>query len=111
MAIVASQAGGLVECHGGSDELPDGHEAVTALSWEEGDAIRDDFAALNPYDRDVVRGSVLEVEDENYETKARDTRRQLYCYAISAKRYALYTVDTQGNPVLRPSTKEGQGEK
>jgi hypothetical protein len=50
---------------------------------------------------------VLEVEDENFEDNERTRQRQLYCYSISAKRYALYTLDAQGNPVLRKPRPSG----
>ncbi len=66
---------------------------------------------MNPYHRTTVRGSVLEVEDQNYETKARERQRQLYCYAISAKRYALYSLDERGSPVLCKATETLPGEK
>ena len=38
-------------------------------------------------------------------------RRQLHCYAISAKRYALFARDDEGNVSLTASTKRRQGEK
>ena len=53
----------------------------------------DGFAALNPYE--VAKGSILQIEDQNYdkEDKAKahlDTAPPLFCYAVSAKRYALF---------------------
>ncbi len=45
------------------------------------------FEALNPYDRNVIGGSVLKIEDDNYDPKT-GKQRQLHCLAISAKRYA-----------------------
>jgi len=111
MAIVASEHGGLVPCPGGEGVASDGREAVKALSWDEVELIRERFESLNPYDPKAVGGSVLEVEDQNFETKARKKQRQLYCYAISAKRYALYSLDEHGNPVLRKATKSVPGEK
>jgi hypothetical protein len=112
MGIVATEHGGLVPCPGGPQHLSDGREAIRALSWAEVEAIRDRFAALNPYDEDpydpaVVPGSILKVEDENFD-EARQ-RRQLYCYAISAKRYALYNLDADGRPVLRKWSEHGLG--
>lgn len=108
MAIVASRHGGLVPCPGGPHRLPDGREAVRALSWADVDTIVDRFAALNPYDRDAVPGSVLKVEDVNYETvsgpdgeEQRGARRELWAHSISAKRYALYTLGADGVPALR----------
>jgi len=111
MSIVASERGGLVPCPGGESLTSDGREAVQALSWDEVELIRERFESLNPYDPTAVGGSVLEVEDQNFETKARKVQRQLYCYAISAKRYALYSLDEDGNPVLRSATENSPGEK
>jgi hypothetical protein len=92
MAIVASEAGGLVACPGGSFRLPDGREAIKALTWAEVAKIVDQFSSLNPYDRAVVPGSVLKIEGDNFDPKTK-RQRQLYCYAISSKRYALFVRD------------------
>ena len=45
-------------------------------------------------------GSVLEIEKENYGPD-REEHRQLHCYSICAKRYALYNLDEHGQPTLR----------
>jgi hypothetical protein len=111
MAIVASEHRGTAPCPGGPIRTPTGQDAIRVLSWAQVDALCDEFAKLNPYDRAAVPGSVLEVEDENYEDKAHTKRRQLYCYSISAKRYALYTLDSDRNPVLRGGTDVRVGEK
>jgi len=90
MAVVASEHGGLVRCKGGPHRMSDGSDAVNALSWEEVRHIGDRFRSLNPYDPTIVPGSILNiVEDLNFDSAGR--QRQLYGYAISAKRYALYT--------------------
>jgi hypothetical protein len=88
MAIVASEHGGFVPCVGGPHRLPDGREAVRALSWEEVTIIVARFEQLNPYDRNAVRDSILKIEDVNFDADKR--QRQLYGYAIAAKRYALF---------------------
>jgi hypothetical protein len=90
MAIVATKRGGLIECPGGPWRTDDGSPAVKALTWRQVQAIVDRFGALNPYDRDAVAGSILEIEAENYVDGSR-RRRQLHCFAISAKRYQLTT--------------------
>ncbi len=108
MAIVATKPGGLVPCGGGSHRLPDGTSAIRALSWADVDAIVTRFAALNPYDRTVVPGSILKIEDENFRATSRK-RRQLHCYAISAKRYVLFTVAADGRPVIRKYSEHGLG--
>jgi hypothetical protein len=99
MAIVATEQGGLVPCDGGSDRLPDGRAAIKALSWEQAKTITERFAALNPYERTAVPGSVLKLEDDNFDP-ATGRQRQLYCFAISAKRYALFLVNRRGSPEL-----------
>jgi hypothetical protein len=99
MAIVATEHGGLVPCAGGSDRLPDGRAAIKALSRNQVKMITVRFAALNPYDRTAVPGSVLKLEDDNFDPKTR-RQRQLYCFAISAKRYALFLVNKRGSPEL-----------
>lgn len=110
MAIVARESGGLVPCPGGPARLPGGRDAVRALSWAEVDGLVNRFAALNPYDRAAVPGSVLKVEDVNFVGHDPDAaRRELWCYAISAKRYALYTVGDDGTPTLVESKEHGLG--
>lgn len=79
--------------------MADGRKAIRALSWANVDAIVDRFAALNPYDRRMVPGSVLEIEDINYNPDTVE-RRQLWCFAISAKRYALFYLNAEGVPVI-----------
>ena len=110
MAIVAIETGGLVECPGGPERDEHGRECVRALSVEQVDEIVARFEALNPYDRETVPGSVLEIEDENFELDPddperkrvlKDRRQQLWCYSISAKRYDLYNLDEPGRPTLR----------
>jgi hypothetical protein len=96
MAIVATETGDLIPCPGGSEHTANGTSAIRALSWDDVDAIRDRFTALNPYDRTLVP-ELLELETENYDG---NTRRQLWCYGISAKRYALYTQTRGGEPEL-----------
>jgi hypothetical protein len=84
MAIVANEEGSLVPCPNGPYE---GH--IKALSWNTVDQIVSRFVALNPYDAAMVPGSILKIEKENLDEQTKQ-RRQLYCYAISAKRYALF---------------------
>ncbi len=108
MAVVATEAGGLIPCPSGPERLPDGREAVRALSWAEVETIRERFATLNPYSRDAVPGSILKLEKENFD-EVTDERRQLYCYSISAKRYALFNLDQIGRPILRDCKEHGLG--
>jgi hypothetical protein len=98
MAIVATQRGGLVECEGGTYRKG-GKPAIKALSWTQVAAIAKSFEALNPYDRDAIPGSVLKIEDDNFDPKT-ERQRQLWCLAISAKRYTLFLRDKDGEPAL-----------
>jgi hypothetical protein len=108
MAVVATENGDLVPCPGGSHRLPDGREAIQALSWEQLEDLRERFTALNPYDQQVIRGSILKLEPENFDPKT-GRRRQLWCFAISAKRYALYNRGRAGTPILRKWLEHGLG--
>jgi hypothetical protein len=97
MAVVATERGGLTPCPGGPYRDEGGPESVRALSWTELDEIVARFETLNPYDREAVPGSILKIEKVNYDPAGQ--RRQLWTFAISAKRYALYTL-TGGRPTL-----------
>jgi hypothetical protein len=99
MAIVATETGGLVLCPGGKERTAKGDEAVEALSWSQVDQLAADFAALNPYSPDAISGSVLKIEKDNRDPVTRQ-QRQLWCYAISAKRYALCLKNDAGELVL-----------
>jgi hypothetical protein len=87
MAIVANRYGGLVECDGGPGITPEGRQAICALSYVAVREIVTKFSQLNPYDRNAVRGSIVKVEDVNF---VAGEQREIHCFAISAKRYALF---------------------
>lgn len=108
MAIVATKKGGLVPCAGGAYRLPDGREAIKALSWAEVDEIAEKLASLNPYDPDTVPGSILEVESVNVDP-ATGERWQLWCVSIAAKRYPLYTLNPDGEPTIIPDGHKRHG--
>jgi hypothetical protein len=61
------------------------------------DAIAERFRKLSPY-RDKSR-SILKIERDNYDPIT-GRQRQVYCLAVSAKRYALFLRDEEGSPVL-----------
>jgi hypothetical protein len=102
MAIIASERGGLVPCNGGPHRMPDGTDAVKALSWEQARGIVDKFKTLNPYDPGIVRGSILNVVEE-LNRDSDGNQRQIYGYGISAKRYALYTHDGSKMRLIKAS--------
>ena len=60
-------------------------------------AIAERFRKLSPY-QDKSR-SILKIERDNYDP-ATGKQRQIYCLAVSAKRYALFLRDEDGNPAL-----------
>jgi len=102
MAVVSSERGGVVRCSGGSYRMPDGSDAIKALSWKQARELVDRFKALNPYDKKVIPGSVLNIVEElNFDTQGR--QRQVYGYGISAKRYGLYTREESGIHLIKVS--------
>jgi hypothetical protein len=102
MAIVASEQGGLVECDGGTHKMADGRDAIKALSWSEAGKIVDRFKSLNPYDKKIVPGSILNIVEEiNFDSDGK--QRQVYGYGISAKRYAVYTFDGSEVRIIKAS--------
>jgi hypothetical protein len=108
MAIVATETGGLIPCPGGPLRSADGRDSILALTWDQVEGIRQRFAQLNPYKPSAVPGSILEVEKENFDP-ADGQRRQLWAYAISAKRYALFNLDEAREPILRKWSEHGLG--
>lgn len=96
MAIVATETGAVVPCPGGPLRMEDGREAVRTLSWKQVNEVSVRFAALNPYRRDIIPGSILKVDTVNFKFRSQ-TQRQVYCFAISAKRYAFFLRDEEGS--------------
>jgi len=82
--------------------MPDGPDAIRALSWSETQGIVDRFRTLNPYDKRIVPGSILNIVEEiNYDSTGK--QRQLYGYGISAKRYAVYVLDAAEVRIIKAS--------
>lgn len=106
MAIVATKRGGFVPCPGGN-LVRDGVEGVNVLTWKQVDEIVKKCEALNPYNRQIISGSVLKIEDDNFDPKT-GKQRQIHCLAISAKRYALFMLSENGEPEL---LREGRNNK
>ncbi len=83
LAIVASKNGGALRIPGSKD--------FRILSWAEVRAVVRQFTALNPYNRKIVKKSILNLVDANYvDSEPKNAQRQLCGYSIAAKRYALY---------------------
>jgi len=63
------------------------------------------FEPLNPYRKP---GSILKIEDLNHGIGS-DRPEPLYCFAISAKRYALFNLSRGDRPILRKASAHGLG--
>jgi hypothetical protein len=63
------------------------------------------FSALNPYN---FAGSILKIEDVNYNLENAKKREPLFVWAVSAKRYALFNIEN-GQPVIRKASAHGLG--
>jgi hypothetical protein len=85
MCIVASRSGGWVGCPN--------EPRIKAISWGQVKCIAKRFESLNCYDRKKVPGSILKIEKVNF---SNGNQIELFGYAISAKRYALYRYDGEG---------------
>ena len=99
-------AGRLVPCPGGPLKQ-NGSKAIKAITWKLVENIAKRFESLNPYDRDAVPGSILKIEEDNFDPITAK-QRQIWCFAISAKRYALFLKDKSGKPSL---LRKGQNSK
>src|SRR5262249_8576166 len=67
------------------------------------------FSPLNPYKGNE---SLFKIEDENYKLsggKGSKKIEQLYCFAVSAKRHALFNIDASNKPIIRKVTAHGLG--
>jgi hypothetical protein len=80
--------------------MPDVAKPIVALSWAEVRRIVDRFAALNPYNRKLVPGSILKIHKLNWDRNKQ--RRQLFGFSIAAKRYALYTKTQKDIEIVEP---------
>ena len=70
-----------------------------------GQDVRGWFDELNPYS---VKGELLKLEDANFSPDGSATE-PLYCFAVSAKRYVLLSLDRAGRPVIRKASAHGLG--
>ncbi len=66
------------------------------------------FDSLNPYEQP---GPILKFEDQNFALDSLGEKKlePLYCAAISAKRYALFNLDSAGEPIIRKASAHGLG--
>lgn len=95
LAVVSSKRGGPLRVPGATD--------LKVLPWNEADKIVNRFSSLNPYDRKIVKGSILILVDGNFtDSDPLRAQRQLHGYSIAAKRYALYEKGRSDIKVLDP---------
>ena len=80
--------------------MPDGAEPITALSRAEVQRIVDRFESLNPYDRELVPGSILKIHKLNWNQDKQP--RQLFGFSIAAKRYSLYAKTGNDIQIVEP---------
>ena len=77
--------------------------------YEGAEAVRTWFKPLNPYAADV---ELFKIENVNFSLKdgrATGEIEPLYCYAISSKRYVMFNIGADGEPVIRKATAHGLG--
>jgi hypothetical protein len=90
MCIVGSKTQHLVPCVGGRFKLRD-KDAIRTVTLDQVEAIAKKFYKLNPYNPNLVR-EILKIEEINHvDSDPRKPYRQLFGYAVSAKRYTLFT--------------------
>jgi hypothetical protein len=107
LCIVGTKKGSFVPCTGARIRHR-GEAGFRALSLRAIEAIANKFKRLNPYDPSLV-SEILKIEDVNFEDSDPEKPfRQLYGYAISAKRYALYT-RSENNIQIEKASGHGLG--
>jgi len=98
MAIVAT------DCFDCTGDLPKGtpeYRAIPKIDCDDVDEIVVRFESLNPYDRRILPGSILEQKGVNYNEFG--DFGDLWVYAIAAKRYAFYRWAPYGVDILDAS--------
>jgi hypothetical protein len=83
---------------GGGLANPTG-DPIELLTWQQVADIADRLVSLNPYGGALHGKSVLKIETDNF-YPATGLQRQTYAWVIASKRYALYTLDQDGRPVI-----------
>jgi hypothetical protein len=82
--------------------MPDGGDAIKALSWVDARKIVNRFKSLNPYNKKVVPGSILNIVEEiNFDSEGK--QRQVYGYGMSAKRYSVHTLEGSEVRIVKAS--------
>lgn len=84
LCIAASKDGGTVN-------------GISLLTYDQVETIREQFNSLNPYNPEII-GQLL--NREYPKDKHIESGTQIWCAAISAKRYCLYFLDDAGLPQI-----------
>src|SRR5665213_2167072 len=103
MAIVATKEGGTITTRNTRDK----QLAISALSTNVVQDIVDRFAALNPYAKDAIPGSILEIKSVSLGQNKEIDPVQLL--AISAKRYTFYRLTSDGEVQIIEPSEHGLG--
>jgi len=103
MAIVATEVGGPITPRDPSDTLL----AINALSASVVQDIVERFSALNPYAKDAIPGSILEIKSVSLGKNKKIDPVQLL--AISAKRYTFYRLSPSGDVEIIEPSEHGLG--
>jgi hypothetical protein len=102
MCIIGSKTQQLVPCAGGRFKLG-GKDAIRTLTLDQVESIAKKFNKLNPYNPDFV-GEILKIEEINHvDSDPRKPYRQLFGYAVSAKRYTLFTESNKSVSIEKAS--------
>src|SRR5271166_6179082 len=86
---------------GGMDEAEFFERAQSICDW---------FSPLNPYDK---KGQIFKIEDANFPIAGSvdgPAFEPLYCFCISAKRYALFNLGKSGEIIIRKASAHGLGQ-
>jgi hypothetical protein len=78
--------------------------------FERAQSVCDWFLPLNPYEQ---KGPIFKIEDVNYpiaKSAGNSQFEPLYCYCISAKRYALFNLGPAGEIIIRKASAHGLGQ-
>lgn len=102
--LASDQGLGWVFCDTDSIAMARAHGIDSEHFYFKAQNVIDWFEPLNPY---AKSGSILKIEDANYNSDG--VLEPLYCFAISAKRYALFNLDKDNRPVLRKASAHGLG--
>jgi hypothetical protein len=108
MTIIATEKGGPILVKVG-DKPPYRFEYISALSWAQVDEmIVKLFDQLNPYDRKAVPGSLLKIEDENFDPETGEQRQLFGCF-LASKRYAFFNYSDEDEIIIRKISEHGLG--